>query len=110
MKERNEGPTPQGGPDAAGDDVVYRRSPGILSRRVGEEVIVASAEGEPHLLTGTGLIIWNLLSTPRTVPELVRELTAAFGTPRAAVTSDVQPFLADLVSQGLVNEVDDGHA
>lgn len=91
-------------------DVAYRRSPAVLSRRVGEEVIVASTEGEPHLLTGTGLTIWNLLRTPRTVPELVRKLTAAYGAPRASVRSDVQPFLADLVSRGLVDEVDPGDA
>lgn len=110
MKERNEGPTPQGGTGAAGVDVVYRRSRGVLSRRVGEELFVAGAEGDPYLLTGTAVTIWNLLRTPRTELELVRELSAAYGAPRAAVSSDVQPFLADLISRGLVDEAGHGHA
>jgi hypothetical protein len=109
MKERNEGATPRGGPDAPGLGVAYRRSSAVLSRRVGHEVIVATAEGDPFALTGTGLTIWNLLRTPRTVPELVRELSAAYGAPRAAVGSDVQPFLADLISRGLVDEVGSAH-
>lgn len=108
MMEPNGGATPRGGLD--GDEVAYRRSSGVLSRRVGEEVIVASAEGDPYLLTGTGLTIWNLLSTPRTVPQLVRELSATYGAPPAAVRSDVEPFLADLISRGLVEEVGHGHA
>jgi coenzyme PQQ synthesis protein D (PqqD) len=108
MRERNDGATPRQGPD--GDEVAYRRSPEVLSRRVGEEVIVASAEGDPFLLVGTGLIIWNLLSTPLTVPQLVGELSAAYGAPPAAVGSDVQPFLAELVSRGLVDEIGSGHA
>lgn len=107
MKERNEAATPQEGPGEAGVDVAYRRSSGVLSRRVGKEVIVARAEGEgdPYLLSGTGLAIWNLLSTPRTVLELVRELSAAYGAAPDAVGSDVQPFLADLISRGLVEEI-----
>jgi hypothetical protein len=110
MKERREGPTPKGVPDAAVVEIVYRRSLGVLSRRVGEEVIVAGEEGDPYLLTGTGLTIWNLLRTPRTETELVQELSEAYGAPRAAVSSDVQPFLADLISRGLVDEADLGHA
>jgi hypothetical protein len=110
MKGRDEGATPRHGSDAAGLDVAYRRASTVLSRRVGQEMIVASAVGEPHLLTGTGVAIWNLLRTPRTVSELVRELTAAYGAPHASVSSDVQPFLADLVSRGLVDEVDPRHA
>jgi hypothetical protein len=107
MRERNEGSTPREERD--GDEVAYRRSSGVLSRRVGEEVIVAGAEGDPYLLSGTGLIIWNLLTTPRTVPQLVGELSAAYGAPPAAVGSDVLPFLAELVSRGLVDEIGYGH-
>jgi hypothetical protein len=108
MTERNEGATPHEGTD--GDEVAYRRSAGVLSRRVGQEVIVASAEGDPYLLTGTGLAMWNLLRTPRTVSELVRELSTAYGAPPADVGSDVEPFLAELVSRGLVDEIGYGHA
>lgn len=110
MKGRDEGARPGHGSDAAGLDVAYRRASTVLTRRVGEEIIVASAEEEPHLLTGTGLAIWNLLRTPRTVSELVRELTAGYDAPRAAVMSDVQPFLADLLSRGLVDKVHHEHA
>jgi coenzyme PQQ synthesis protein D (PqqD) len=76
-------------------------------RRVGEEVIVASAEGDPCLLTGTGPAIWDLLGTPRTVSQLVRELSAAYGAPPAAVRSGVRSFLADLIARGFVDEVGD---
>jgi hypothetical protein len=107
MTERNEGATSRRGPDE--DEVAYRRSAGVLSRRVGEEVIVASAEGDPYLLTGTGLAMWNLLRTPRTVSELVRELSVTYGAPPADVGSDVEPFLAELVSRGLVDEIGSGH-
>jgi hypothetical protein len=110
MNKENEGATPQEGPDPAGVEMVYQRSPRVLFRRVGEEIIVASAEGDPYLLRETALTIWNLLETARTASELIRELSAAYGVPHAAVSSDVRPFLADLISRGLVDEVGYGHA
>lgn len=110
MRKENRGTTPREGTGPAGADVAYRRSPGLLFRRVGEEVIVASADGEPYILKGTALTIWNLLETARTASDLVHELSAAYGAPHAAVSSDVPPFLADLISRGLVDEVGRGHA
>jgi hypothetical protein len=70
--------------------------------------MAAIATGDPSVLTGTGLAIWNLLTTPRRVSDLVREVSVAYGTTPAAVEADVRSFVAELTLRGLVEEVGDG--
>jgi Coenzyme PQQ synthesis protein D (PqqD) len=88
-------------------DVVYGHAAQVLSRRVGGDVVVAAAVGEPYILTGTGLTIWNLLRTPRSLTELIREVSVAYGTTPAAVRADVLSFVAELRSRHLAEEVPD---
>ena len=86
-------------------DIAYARSAGLLSRRVGDEMIVATSTGDAHLLTGTALTIWTLLAVPKTLPQLVEEIAAGYRAHPNAVGPDVQAFVSDLVSRGLAHEV-----
>jgi hypothetical protein len=55
----------------------------------------------PIVLEGTSAAIWRLLETPRTIAEMVDELTAVYDAPRGDIEVGVEAFVADLVTRGL---------
>lgn len=56
----------------------------------------------PLWLPAPGDVIWELLAAPRSVDELVDELTAAFDAGTDAIAEDVVRFVADLQQAGLL--------
>jgi DNA-binding IclR family transcriptional regulator len=77
---------------------------------VGQETLL-TASGRPDVdgLSETATAVWELLTEPRTLGDLVRRLSERYGTPRNTVEPDVRSLLKQLVARGWV-EVDDGDA
>lgn len=86
----------------------FRRSPSVITRGVGDEVLAAvPARDDFHCLAGTALAVWDLLEVPRTLPELVRIAAAAYSTESERIASDIDRLVDDLIAEGLVEEVEE---
>ena len=79
------------------------RHPAARWRRCVDGIVVMAPDArEPVFLPAPGDAIWILLATPRTVDELVDELSAQYEEGRAIIAHDVAAFLAQLDRTGLV--------
>jgi len=84
-----------------------RRSPRVLWRSVGAEVILAEpGRTDFELLSGSGGAVWRALDGPRTLPELVDALAAKHGVEAGSIERDVRQLVGTLTARGLVEESD----
>jgi hypothetical protein len=83
--------------------VRYRRSARTLSRRVGDEVLIARPGGGDVLsLSGTGSAIWNLLGHPSTTSELADEMAQMYESASEEIANDIDKFVHALIAKNLV--------
>jgi hypothetical protein len=95
----------------------YVRRPGFVTRRVaGETVVVpvmttaaSTAPGAPQLdfvvLNESAELLWARLTEACGVPELARDLIAAYGISEEQAVTDCTAFIASLREIGAVDEV-----
>jgi len=84
-----------------------RRSPLVLWRSVGAEVILAEpGRTDFELLSGSGGAVWRALDGPRTLAELVDALAVEHGVEAASIEGDVRQLVGTLSARGLVEESD----
>jgi Coenzyme PQQ synthesis protein D (PqqD) len=84
----------------------FVRSPNVLSRRVGGEVLLAHpSRPEVDRLSDSARAVWTLLEEPDTAPAVVAALSEAYGVPPNQIEADVRALLDDLVQRGWVEEV-----
>lgn len=74
----------------------------------GEEVILHMESGIYFGVDGVGARIWDLAASEPTVSDIEATIHEEFDVERDRVESDVQTFLSELESAGLVTLVDDG--
>ncbi len=87
----------------------FRRSPSVLWRNNGDDVLVAGVAGDQlQVLSGTAGHVWSLLDAPRTLTELVAILDDQYQAPSGVIARDVARLLQDLQRVGLVDTVADG--
>jgi Coenzyme PQQ synthesis protein D (PqqD) len=85
----------------------YARSATTLWRSVGpESLLTAPGREEVDALSETAAAVWDLLTEPRTLDDLVRRLSERYRAPRGMMEPDVRSLLDQLVARGWV-EVDD---
>jgi hypothetical protein len=83
----------------------FVRSPTALSRRVGGEVLLASADREGvESLSETATEVWDLLERPRTVRSLVARLVDRYAAPRSSIEVDVRGLIDQLFERGWIEE------
>lgn len=81
-----------------------RRAPSVLTRTTDRSVVVLAVDGPPLVLRDTGLAVWTAFVRPATVPEVVADLAAAYGTPPDALRAEVDAFARRLLAAGLLEE------
>ena len=87
---------------------LLRRRPAILSRRLGDGVLLATVDGDGFdRLTLTGAAAWELLAEPRSCEGLCEALGARFGIAPQEIRGDVELLVRDLTRRGLLEEVGD---
>ena len=87
----------------SGADVLIRNDQELLTTEVDGELIGMSVEqGTCYGLNGVGTRIWALLSEPRSVDELCRQLTEEYEVDDAQCRAEVIELLEELRSEGLV--------
>jgi hypothetical protein len=88
--------------------VIVRRAGAVLERRfAGEVLLTAQDRDEVDQLGGTAAVVWTLLDEPRSMDELVDELSEAYGASRTDVEVGVRALLDDLRARGYT-EIADG--
>lgn len=86
----------------------YVRSESVVSRVIaGETLIVPVRKGVGDLasiysLNEVGSAIWQAVSEPRSHAEIVARVETEFAADRAQIERDVESFLAEMTSAGLV--------
>lgn len=86
----------------------FRQSPSVITRAVGNEVCaVAPPAEEVHSLSGSALVLWDLLEVPRTLPELAKIVSSFYFSEPGRIASDIDPWVDDLIAKGLVEEVEE---
>ena len=68
----------------------------------GEVVLLNLDDGAFFSLTGTAAEIWSLIDGARNREAVIAELAARHNADPAAVTADLDPFLADLQARGFL--------
>jgi Coenzyme PQQ synthesis protein D (PqqD) len=71
-----------------------RSAPGLV-------VLLGEAGGDPIVLRGTGVAVWEALDRPQGTDELAR-LAAKFNGDLGAVRSDIEPVIARLGAAGVL--------
>ena len=90
-------------PDAVPLDASVVATERQLSTTLGDEVVILGLDDSMYYgLTGTGVRIWQLVQSPRTVEEIVTTITAEFEVDRVRARADLDALLADLQSRGLI--------
>ena len=86
------------------DNPVYSRTPGIIVKRLEDEVLLIDETTDSIFnLNQMGTAVWNLLKEPRTIDEIVEVLVAAFpATPSKKITEDTIQLLERLMDKGLL--------
>lgn len=83
----------------------YRRAESAMSSKVEDDSIILSAEQGKYFSFGpVGTLIWDQLSSAVTREELVDSVCARFEVDTASCGKDVDDFLTQLESAGLVEE------
>jgi hypothetical protein len=87
---------------------VFVRSQSVVSRRVSGETLIVPVRGKVGDLAsifsfnGTGSLIWDLLQSPKNLTELVDAVEHEYEVDQAHALKDVERFLNDMLSVGLV--------
>ena len=87
--------------------IVYERSgsDSQLSGSVPEETVILSVkDGVYYSLSDVGSRVWDLLRQPRSIDELVHQLTAEYAVESEQCRQDVHRLLQDMSISGLVSE------
>lgn len=79
------------------------RNDEMLSTELDKETILMSLDaGAYYGVAGTARIVWEKLSSPRTFAVLVNELVAEFAITPEKCAEELQRFLAEMESEGLL--------
>lgn len=79
------------------------RNPDLVAADMdGETVMMSIARGEYFGLNTVGSRVWELLSEPASVGELVARICAEFKVDEATCSADLTSFTQDLLDNGLV--------
>jgi hypothetical protein len=83
--------------------MIVRRAGDWLSARVGEELVMMSAEQGNYLgLTEVGTRVWELIEAPRDLDEICALLESEFDVAPEVCRAEVEAFLNDLAQHGAV--------
>lgn len=84
-------------------DPRYLANPDIVSTELGEEAVLLHLHTQRYYtLNETGLAIWNLLSEPRDLAEIVDALVEEFEVGPEEARATARTFVDDLLADGLV--------
>jgi hypothetical protein len=82
---------------------MYGRKDGWLAARVGDELVMMSADSGAYLgLNEVGARVWEMIDSPRALPDICAALAAEFETTPEACQPEVEAFLSELEARGAI--------
>lgn len=85
-----------------GEQALVRSTDQVSASVDGEEVVLHLETGVYFGLDGVGARVWELLASPRTLPELVDRITEEYAIDGETCGRDLRRFVAELEERGLV--------
>lgn len=84
-------------------NTVLTRKPDIYTALMnGETVMMDADSGKYYNLGEVGGRIWELLDTPKTLEELVEDLTGEYDVSPEQCAKDIVPFIEKMLGAGLL--------
>lgn len=84
-----------------------RQAPAVLSRVVGDEVIVAARDRDDfESMSETAGAVWRLLDEPRSPQEVAEILGRTYDAAPEAISRDVERLLDDLMRRRLIERIE----
>ena len=86
----------------------FIRSQSVVARVVAGETLIVPIRGNVgdlasiYSFNGTGTLIWRLLESPKTVPELAASIAHEYAIDRGRAEQDVASFVEEMKAVGLV--------
>lgn len=85
------------------ETAVLIRNPDLMAAQIDHEwVMLDESSGHYFSLNEIGGRIWNLLDKPRTMAELIAQLTQDYAVEAETCQADLQCFLAKMLQEKLV--------
>ena len=82
---------------------VYARAPGVLWRRVVDEILVlAPGADNPASLSAAAAVLWEELGSPASLPELAGSIARVLQRDPRSLSADLKRTLDELVRVDLV--------
>lgn len=86
-------------------DTVVARGTSHVETEVADQIMMMSIEqGKYYALEGTAKAIWQRLTEPTTIGDLVAGLVEDYDVDPAQCQADVTAFLQDMIENGLVED------
>lgn len=83
--------------------VRYDRAAQAVYREAHGNVYVLPPAGhDPVVLSGSGTAIWHAFFEPKTIDEVIDDLSGTHDAPAQVITRDVQSTVEDLAGRGLL--------
>jgi Coenzyme PQQ synthesis protein D (PqqD) len=83
--------------------VIVQRQGDWLSAKVGDELVMMSAEKGNYVgLSEVGARIWELIETPQDVEAVIVRLQQEYEVPAETCRAEVDAFLKELMTHGAV--------
>ncbi len=93
--------------DLVGDDVMWQRSEGVLTRRLLDGVVVlAPGDHPPVRVTTPGEVLWALLDEPCEFADLVAVWSTLYGISNLAARAEIEPLLAAWYAGGAATKLE----
>ncbi len=82
---------------------MYRRNADILAANVDDDLVMMSIRaGNYYNIGGVGTLVWELLSQPRSLDDLIDGVVADYDVERERCAADIGAFVEKLVSLNLI--------
>lgn len=79
----------------------------VFSSQVGDEIALMNQETSKYFtLNNTGALIWEVLQTPSTLPEIVQTISEKYSVDPSVCEQDVKAVLNHMKESKLVKEID----
>jgi len=102
---------PEPVPPMTEPSATFHRGREVLSRMVGDDVIVAiPGRDDFDFLTGPAAAIWDMLDRPCSTADIVDRLASIYAAEPDVIAAGLADLIGELVSHGAVEATDAGPA
>lgn len=85
------------------ESIIQRNESKYLANSLGEETVLMNIETGDYLgINGVGTDIWNILSNPLKIEDLIKEILKLYDVSEEMCTSQVNTFLDTMLKQSML--------